>query len=926
VSVTAANTIAPAMLDVPNGPAQKATVKLSGLAATYDASSHAVTVTTNPVGLSTSVTYNGSAMAPVNAGSYNVVATITEAGYSGSAKGTLVIGKATAQVTLNDLNATYDDSSHPAMAMTTPTGLAVNFTYNGKSAAPVNAGSYAVVGTVNDPNYAGKATGTLVIAKAAAAVTLTPASLTATYTGKTIAAEATTTPPNLPVSFAYELNGKKATPVDAGSYALTATVDTANAAGSAMGTLTIDPAPLTLTFGNLTQIFTGKPIAATATTSPVKEPVSFAYTGTADNSTPPTAVGSYQVTAMLKDANYTIMGNASTMLTIEQPVLFAAQPATPLLSAAGAQVSFGVNPGGLPTQAYFVYSTDPGLASPSQTPSRNIGSGKQPLEIGGFFGELEPNTTYYYKVVTVSAAGSYDGPVESFTTLGFDTALVAAQGDPAPDTTFTFATLGNAAVEMRDGVAFRATLAGASPASATGIWANQNESGTLTLLAQTGAPAPDESGQPNGAVFAALSDPVYNNQEDVAFSGTLKVAPGLVTPATAMGVWASSGGTLSLLAREGGAAPGTSGAKFAAFHSAGLSDDGGAILAATLAASSTLGVTATNDAGVWEGATAQSLTLMLRAGEMTDTGKTIATFKFLPLESGVNGQTRGFGPTTGHLTALATYADKSTGIVEVVSPAAPIAVATSGDAAAGTMGAIFASFSSPAINDSDHVAFAATLKSGVGDALKANAGGIWAGYGTNSPQLAARLGDTAPGTSAPFSAFNDPVYNANDAVAFRAALSVGPGLATVAAATGIWCNSTGSLELVAQSGGQAPGCPVGVTFSAFDELVLDDANGATQQGGVLFLATLRGGGVTSANNTGIFAVDRTGQLQLIVRTGAVLGGKTVVSLSFLPIETAGSAKVSGQGRSFSPSTGNLVYNATFSDRSQAILSVVFPTH
>ena len=56
-------------------------------------------MTTTPSGLSTSVTYNGSATAPTNGGSYAVVATITDPNYTGSASGTLVIAKANQTIT-----------------------------------------------------------------------------------------------------------------------------------------------------------------------------------------------------------------------------------------------------------------------------------------------------------------------------------------------------------------------------------------------------------------------------------------------------------------------------------------------------------------------------------------------------------------------------------------------------------------------------------------------------------------------------------------------------------------------------------------------------------------------------------------------------------------------------------------------------------
>ena len=162
---------------------------------------------------------------------------------------------------------------------------------------------------------------------------------------------------------------------------------------------------------------------------------------------------------------------------------------------------------------------------------------------------------------------------------------------------------------------------------------------------------------------------------------------------------------------------------FAAFNSLSLSGSGDAIISATLAPSATMGITTDNNGGVWEGDSAADLTLMLRPGQQTNTGKTIASFRFLPTEAFVNGQTRGFGPTTGQLVANVTYADKTTGIAEVITPGSPVAVATSGDVAAGTSSATFASFSSPAINDNGDIAFAATLTPGVGHVTKATAGG-----------------------------------------------------------------------------------------------------------------------------------------------------------------------------------------------------------
>ena len=44
-----------------------------------------------------------------------------------------------------------------------PRGLTVDFTYNGSANAPTNVGSYTVIGTLDDPNYQGSATNTLLI-------------------------------------------------------------------------------------------------------------------------------------------------------------------------------------------------------------------------------------------------------------------------------------------------------------------------------------------------------------------------------------------------------------------------------------------------------------------------------------------------------------------------------------------------------------------------------------------------------------------------------------------------------------------------------------------------------------------------------------------------------------------------------------------
>ena len=163
-----------------------ATITLGNLNQVYDGTAKAATATTTPSGLAVNFTYNGSTTAPTSAGSYTVVGTINDANYQGTATNTLVINKAVGSISLGSLNQTYNGAAKPATATTIPAGLAVTFTYNGSATVPTAAGAYTVVGTINDANYQGSATGSLVIEKAA--LTITAAANIKTYDGTTSAA------------------------------------------------------------------------------------------------------------------------------------------------------------------------------------------------------------------------------------------------------------------------------------------------------------------------------------------------------------------------------------------------------------------------------------------------------------------------------------------------------------------------------------------------------------------------------------------------------------------------------------------------------------------------------------------------------------------------------------------------------------------
>jgi hypothetical protein len=108
-----------------------ATVTFSDMLQTYDGAAVSATVTTGPSGLSTSVTYDGSPTAPTNAGSYAVVATITNPNYTGSADGTLVIGKADQTISFGTLPDAIFGAPDFSVSATASSGLTVTFNSSG---------------------------------------------------------------------------------------------------------------------------------------------------------------------------------------------------------------------------------------------------------------------------------------------------------------------------------------------------------------------------------------------------------------------------------------------------------------------------------------------------------------------------------------------------------------------------------------------------------------------------------------------------------------------------------------------------------------------------------------------------------------------------------------------------------------------------
>ena len=180
-----------------------ATVALAegDLERTYDGAPKPVAAVATPAGLAVRVTYDGGTNPPTAAGAYVVVAEVDDPAWEGAATGTLVVAKAMATVTLGDLEQVYDRTSHPVTAATAPGSLAVDIRYEGAADAPIAAGSYAVSGTVSDPNWQGAATGTLVVARRRQTIDFPP--LADRMTTDEVELSATSSS-GLPVTFAVD--------------------------------------------------------------------------------------------------------------------------------------------------------------------------------------------------------------------------------------------------------------------------------------------------------------------------------------------------------------------------------------------------------------------------------------------------------------------------------------------------------------------------------------------------------------------------------------------------------------------------------------------------------------------------------------------------------------------------------------------------
>ncbi|QVW34012.1 putative Ig domain-containing protein [Geobacter sulfurreducens] len=307
-----------------------ASVSLTGLSATYDGTPKAVAASTIPPGLGINLTYAGGSSAPTAAGSYPVVATVTDANYSGSATGTLAIARAVPAISWAEPAAVYAGTVLGSNQLNATADVAGSFSYNPAAGTVLStAGPVTLTATFTPADAVNYTTATRSVSitvntKQTPSISwATPGAIT--Y-GTALGGTQLNATASVPGTFVY--TPAAGTVLNAGTRTLSVvfTPSDPNAYTSASATvsLTVDKAVASVSLTGLSATYDGTPKAVAASTTPPGLGINLTYAG---GSSAPTAAGSYPVVATVTDANYS--GSATGTLAIARavPAISWAEPA-----------------------------------------------------------------------------------------------------------------------------------------------------------------------------------------------------------------------------------------------------------------------------------------------------------------------------------------------------------------------------------------------------------------------------------------------------------------------------------------------------------------------------------------------------------------------------------------------------------------------
>ncbi len=423
-----------------------------------------------------------------------------------------------------------------------------------------------------------------------------------------------------------------------------------------------------------------------------------------------------------------------------------------------------------------------------------------------------------------------------------------------------------------------------------------------------------------GTTFKSFLDPVIAPGGAVAFAGTLQ--GGGVKTSADTGVWTDAfGATLELALREGSEVPGLpTGAKLKAVASLSVRD--GEVLALLSLCAARGLVTAANDSVLLLMTSASAATVLLREGSELNgfPGSKIKTISVLSPALGSPGHGR--SQADGVVVAKVTLLDARTLVVKI-APDGTVTqlLSTALEATPVTLGARWKSFGLPAIGgEGAGCVVSASLQPKLGGISTVDDAALLFSTDGNAWSIVARENVQAA------VAQSGQTY----ATFFDPVVNDGGRVAFLATLKGtavsagnktaLFAGLPTGPQLVARLGAPVPDSDGVLTEAGWSKFVSHALPGGPSAG-VVFLAETSGGDTNAKNRLGLWAVDSLGTLRRLLRTSEPRGpsGSALTAMTLLNAAPG----VFGTSRSFN-STGSIALLASFADKSQALLRVEIP--
>ena len=210
------------------------------------------------------ITYDGSATAPTNVGSYQAIATINDGIHTGADTVTMTIIKATPTITWSNPSTITYGTALSGTQLNASSTVSGTFVYSPASGTVLNAGTYTLSTTftpTDESNY-NTATKTVNITVNKATAVITLSGLSQTYDGTSKPVTVTISPLVSGLTVTY--NGSTTPATNAGSYPIVASLSNTNySATPQTGTLVIAKVSPVLSWATPAQITESTPLSST---------------------------------------------------------------------------------------------------------------------------------------------------------------------------------------------------------------------------------------------------------------------------------------------------------------------------------------------------------------------------------------------------------------------------------------------------------------------------------------------------------------------------------------------------------------------------------------------------------------------------------------------------------------------------------------